>query len=115
MNTKPLVRQLKCVGTFYRPKEDKAKLASLVGCGDPVPVAFKPEPENPHDPCAVAVFCKVPPHAPDGEGEWVHAGYVPATVSALFAAVLNDAQLSGSCDVTIEKNCPVITLSVNAE
>ena len=113
----PLVRQLKVVGTFYRSKEEKAKLATLVGCGDPVPCAFKVETDNAHDSYAVAVYCKVPPHAPDGAGEWVHAGYVPATVSALFGAAIkgNETALEASCDVSIEKNIPAIILNVALE
>lgn len=76
----PLVRDLEVVGTFYRPDDTKAKLAGLVG--QTLPVGFQPEPENPHDPHACAVLVEL-------DGAWLHVGYVPRTVSALFIAGLN--------------------------
>jgi hypothetical protein len=113
MNTTPLIRGLKVVGTFYRTKEEKAKLMTLVGLDAPVAIAFKAEPENPHDPHAVAIYTRVPPVE---SGEWVHCGYIPANVSALFARLLAEGDvvphLVATADVTLEKNAPVVTISV---
>ena len=109
----PIFRNLKVVGTFYRTAE-KPKLLTLVGQVDPVPCAFKLETDNPHDPWAVAVYLKVPPHAVEGEGEWVHAGYIPATVSGLVGLWIDGGTgpLKACADVTLEKGAPSVTLSV---
>jgi len=104
----PILRNLKAVGGYFRTPEEKAKILSLIGHAEPVPVAFKVEPENPHDPHAVAVMVDV-------AGEWVHGGYIPATVSALFAHFLaeNSGLVAASCDVGTAKGQPEITVSVS--
>ena len=106
----PILRNLKVVGTFFRTPGEKAKLMTRVGHAEPIAVAFAPEPTNSHDEHAVGVMVQV------GD-EWVHGGYIPATVSALFAAWLNSepAGLAASCDVGVAKGCPEITLTVTCE
>ncbi len=83
MPRKPLVRDLQVVGMFYRDDATKARIREI--CPSNPAVGFQPEPTNPHDPHACQVWLRI-----GAGGEWIHAGYIPKTVSPLFLHLFTD-------------------------
>lgn len=80
--TRPLIRDMKVVGTHFRTTTEKAAIAALSGTD--ADGYLEAEPTNEHDRYAVKV-CTM---------EGVHCGYIPATCSGLclVAFSLEDGQ-----------------------
>jgi len=109
MSSTPIIRELQVVGLYFRDADTKSKVRGLVG--GTFPAKFVPEPSNAHDPLALAVYlCPLP------GSEWLHVGYVPASVSPLLLLWLTIPEpFSAQVFVKQDKQLPALLLSVNAK
>lgn len=100
----PLIRELPVMGLFYRDSPTKILVRDATGRCE---VAFRPEPENPHDAHACMVFLNI-------EAEWRHVGYIPRTVSGLFLRMFTDpANFQATALIRPGKSLPEILISVD--